>query len=309
MIREYRDEDTAGVVRLTRSLYPESVRTEAGFRHRLATEPARAQRRTWCAETSGEIVGWSVAALETYSSTEGLSYVVVGVREDARGRGVGGALYEQADAHLRALGARRIHAGARDEPGSRRFAESRGFRHTRTERLSRVDPCEVDVTPLEALTRAKAEEGFRLVPLSEVRDRPESVFELDAATTRDVPHDEPIDDLRFDEWLASFWRHPDVTFEGSFIVLDGDLPVALTLLRADPAQGRALHDMTGTLPDYRGRGLARLVKLATIAWAAANGISTLMTENDETNRPMLALNESLGYRPFASGLAYVRDVP
>lgn len=297
-----------GIVRLLQSLFPESLRTEAGFRHRIATEPGRARRRDWCAELDGAIVGWCAAGLETYSSTSGLSYMVVGVREDARGRGLGGALYSEAETYLRALGARVIHTNVRDESPARRFAESRGFRHTRTERLSRVDPREVDVSGLAALERAKAGEGVRLVSLADLRERPRDVFELDAATSRDVPHDEPIDDLRYDEWLASFWRHPDVSFEGSFFALDGDRPVALTLLRADPAQGKALHDMTGTLPAYRGRGLARLVKLATISWAAANGITTLMTENDETNRPMLALNESLGYRPFASELLYVRDL-
>jgi RimJ/RimL family protein N-acetyltransferase len=54
---------------------------------------------------------------------------------------------------------------------------------------------------------------------------------------------------------------------------------------------------TGTLRAYRGRGLARAAKLATTQWAAANGVRQIVTDNDETNAAMLAINRSLGYQP------------
>jgi acetyltransferase (GNAT) family protein len=49
-------------------------------------------------------------------------------------------------------------------------------------------------------------------------------------------------------------------------------------------------------PEYRRRGLALLVKLAAAQWAAEAGIERLLTENDEDNVGMLAINERLGYR-------------
>ena len=51
---------------------------------------------------------------------------------------------------------------------------------------------------------------------------------------------------------------------------------------------------------YRGRGLGLAVKLASIRWAAANGITQMVTTNDETNAPMLAINRRLGYAPGAA---------
>jgi RimJ/RimL family protein N-acetyltransferase len=66
--------------------------------------------------------------------------------------------------------------------------------------------------------------------------------------------------------------------------------------------------MTGTAPAFRRRGLARLAKEATIAWAAEAGIETITTSNDTTNADMLALNEHLGYRPTVVRIAVVRDV-
>jgi GNAT superfamily N-acetyltransferase len=67
-------------------------------------------------------------------------------------------------------------------------------------------------------------------------------------------------------------------------------------LVVDHSAGRAENDWTATLPDLRGRGLARLGKLATIRWARNAGIREIVTANDDGNVPMLALNELLGYR-------------
>jgi GNAT superfamily N-acetyltransferase len=65
--------------------------------------------------------------------------------------------------------------------------------------------------------------------------------------------------------------------------------------------------MTGTLHDFRRRGLARLAKLATIRWAAEQGFRTMLTGNAETNAAMLGLNESLGYRPVLKETHFVRE--
>ena len=64
--------------------------------------------------------------------------------------------------------------------------------------------------------------------------------------------------------------------------------------------------MTGTLPELRGRGLGRQVKLASINWAAENGVTQMFTTNDETNAPMLAINRRLGYQPRGRRVEYSR---
>ena len=66
--------------------------------------------------------------------------------------------------------------------------------------------------------------------------------------------------------------------------------------------------MTGTAPEFRRRGLARLAKEATIGWAAEAGIRTIVTSNDTTNADMLALNEHLGYRPSVLRISVAKDV-
>jgi RimJ/RimL family protein N-acetyltransferase len=55
--------------------------------------------------------------------------------------------------------------------------------------------------------------------------------------------------------------------------------------------------MTATVPEHRGRGLARLAKITALRRAGAR---FAYTGNDESNLPMLAVNTRLGYRPVAT---------
>ena len=108
-----------------------------------------------------------------------------------------------------------------------------------------------------------------------------------------------MDDVSFEQWFEDYWRHPEADLDASVAVVADGRPVAFCYLRIVPS-GRAVTDMTGTLRDYRGRGFAQLAKRATLANAAARGLELVVTENDETNAPMLRVNEKLGYRPVAT---------
>ena len=88
---------------------------------------------------------------------------------------------------------------------------------------------------------------------------------------------------------------PDLASDGSFVALANGRPVAYTLLTMDE-RGFADNEFTATLPEFRGRGLATLCKLASIRWATENGTHTIVTANDSGNQPMLAINRKLGYR-------------
>ena len=91
---------------------------------------------------------------------------------------------------------------------------------------------------------------------------------------------------------------------------DAAEPPSVGRVRADAwvcaPGGRAVTEMTGTLRDYRGRGLALLAKRATLVNAAKRGVELVFTENDETNGPMLRVNEKLGYRPIGSTVRWSR---
>jgi GNAT superfamily N-acetyltransferase len=301
-------DDDSAIARIIREVARSWIASERAVRHRRLTTPERARRADWVWDAEGAAVAWGSASLELDRERDDVADIHVMVREAWRGRGIGAALYEQAYAHAVELGARRLLTSVEDEPPARRFAERRGFHHTMTSRVSRVDPREVDASALASLSAAKEAEGFSLAPFTVFHDRPELVHAVDAEASLDEPADEPLTSVPLDEWLTRHWAHPDLSHEGSFAVVHDRRPVAITMLIADLEGSRALNGFTGTLRAYRGRGLARLAKLASIAWAAEHGIVSIVTDNNETNAPMLAVNVSLGYRPFAASFSYVKDV-
>jgi hypothetical protein len=58
----------------------------------------------------------------------------------------------------------------------------------------------------------------------------------------------------------------------------------------------------------RGRGIARALKCETLMQAIALGVDRVQTGNDGANDPILHINASMGYRPWVSGINFLKDV-
>jgi GNAT superfamily N-acetyltransferase len=286
-IRPFRHEDAEAAIPLLRELWSEVVVTPGGLVHLLEGQPERAAFRAWIAEDEGEIVGFARARIRWALAEEGIASAWAGVLPSHRRRGVGGRLYEIAEAHVRDHRARRIESTIRaDEPEGRRFAERLGFEEARRDQYWALDVSAAEMT----------EPHPSVVRLAEVRDREHELFDLYDAADRDTPDDHPHS-LAFEEWLPETLGNPELDLEVSAVVLVDDRSASFAWLISDRDGRRAENEMTGTAQEYRRRGLARLAKEATIAWAAEAGIRTILSSNDTTNADMLALNEHLGYRP------------
>ena len=98
---------------------------------------------------------------------------------------------------------------------------------------------------------------------------------------------------------------PLLDHAGSFVALADGRPVAMAMLSHAGAVG--LNDFTCTHPDWRGRGLATLVKAAVIQWASERGLERITTSNDAENTAMLRVNEKLGYRRIETGVQLVME--
>lgn len=306
MIREFQTADAPAVSAiLHEEELPQPV-TAAGVLHWRDAQPGRARARLWVAQDAGRIVGWAEARIRWTTSVQDVGDVWGYVVPSERGRGLGAALYAETEQYVLGLGARVLESWTYTKAGEG-LLESRGFRATGSERVSALTLGEADTSPLAPLEAEKAAEGFRLVPLRKVGDRTSELHRVYAAASADVPEYFQEDDVRLDEWRRETLEHPQLTLDGSFIVLAGDDPVALSFLEIDEPAGLAANEMTGTLPEFRRRGLARLAKLAGIHWAADQGLTTLLTGNAETNIGMLRLNESLGYRPVQTETHFVRE--
>jgi GNAT superfamily N-acetyltransferase len=294
VVREGRSEDFRSATELLNRVWLHRVGSERGLRHAAAAEPPDAYRRYWAAEDDGKLVGWATAGIE-YQSSERPGFLQTSVAPESRGTGLGTTLLERCEVHLAGLGVATVLSFSTPEEASRRFATAHGYRHTNTTRISGVDP--------RTIEPRSAPPGVDLCPLA--RLEPRKVYELDAEAMKDVPGEIAMDDVSFEQWLEDYWRHPDTDLDASVAAVIDDRPVAFSHLRIAPG-GRAVTDMTGTLRDYRGRGLAQLAKRATLVNAAKRGVELVTTQNDETNAPMLRINEKLGYQPVGNTLGWSR---
>ena len=292
VIRDADDRDFDAGFEVIQQVWPRAVGSVAGWRHAFRAEPEEARRRYWAAEQDGRIVGWATAFVD-YQSAERPGGFRISVVEEHRGRGVGGALYDRCLDHLAAAGVSRVDSLSQEGEADAAFLRARGFRHRSTVTVSGVDPA--------AVAPGVVPEGIELRRLAQLA--PELVFALDVETSLDLPNEE-VDDLRYEQWLADFWRHPDVDLESSVAAVADGLPVSFSLLEASGDRG--MSGMTGTLRSHRGRGLAELVKRATLGNAAARGVRLALTHNDETNAAMLRVNAKLGYTPVGSLLGWRR---
>lgn len=286
------ERDAGAIVALVRESQPFAVITADAWLHRSLTVPEEAALHSWVAEENGMVIA-NAFAFRNFFGSETTAIVGVTVREAERRRGIGARLWERVLEHVRALGSTTIMATFDENDGGVAFAAERGFHETRAETHSVLDPATVDDAPPADVL---------LVSLADAD--PRDAYEVDMAATRDMPMTEPMPDMTYDEWARHVIDHPLFTRDGSFVAYVEGRAAGVSLLLSD-GDGRATSMMTGTLEAYRGRGLARAVKLASIAWAREHGVHTLSTENDERNAPMLALNRRLGYVPAGRRVEYV----
>ncbi|HEX3290414.1 MAG TPA: GNAT family N-acetyltransferase [Gaiella sp.] len=296
MLREGTLDDVPRAAALRQRAWPESIVTEEGMRHWLAGVPPRAEQALFGWEDGGELLGWAHAGRSWWHADHAAGMLAISVDPSERGRGIGTALAEAADEHLARLEVRTTRAGSLDEPAARALASRRGFTEIAAATVSGVDPRSVEPRPVPT--------GVELVPLAELDD-PEPVYELDLELSRDIPN-EDFDAIGFEDWTAQFWRSPLIDDEASLVALvDGEL-VGVTMIRVDRPSGRAQNNLCGVRRPYRGRGLALLLKSHSLRRAAELGATIALTDNDETNAPMLAVNTKLGYRPYARRLEWER---
>jgi GNAT superfamily N-acetyltransferase len=266
---------------------PVTVQTGASLLHRTAQEPSRAQRASWVAVAGDDLVAFASAHFQWYGGELGNGRISVGVCPDRRGKGIGSALWNRCEGHL--AGAKKLTVEVDEDPAGLRFVESRGFTRYDTEVMSRLVPGEAELT-------VERKPSFRVVPLADLRGRESDLYEFYRAAGGLRPGD-PENRVTFEDWRPFILGNPLLDFEGSFVVLDENTRVAaLSWLLVDHVRRRAENEWTATLPELRGRGLARLAKVTAIRWAAERGLTEILTGNEPDNEPMRKLNRRLGYR-------------
>jgi GNAT superfamily N-acetyltransferase len=298
VIRAASIDDVPQAAALRQRAWPDSIITAEGMQHLLEATPERAERRLLAFEETGELVGWASAGRDWWRSDPTYGFVEISVDPTHRRRRIASQLMDEVEAHLSRLGVTTTRGESLDEPAARALAARRGFTESGSSSTSAVDPRSVQPLPLPP--------DVTVVPFRELDD-PEPVWALDVEVSPDIPNEE-LDTLPLDEWSRAFWRSPMVDDDASLAAfVEGEL-VSMTMIRLDRNSGRAMNNLAGTRRAFRGRGIATALKSQSLARAAELGATIVITDNEERNAPMLAVNARLGYRPFSRRIAWERCV-
>jgi GNAT superfamily N-acetyltransferase len=251
----------------------------------------QARETIWLlASHEGRDVGTAIG-VGGWHSPEGVARAEIRVVAGARGGGVGSALLTELSGWARPLGYRELTAPVKeDDPASLAWAERRGFVE-----VGRNSLLVLDLTAIET-PRVEAPDGVEIVSWAERPGTERAMYEVAREAYPDVPGEDDAVVAPFEEWLSMDMQGAGDRPEATFLALAEGEVVAyakLSLSRARPEV--AMHDMTGVRRAWRGRGVARALKAAEIAWAKESGYERLETQNEERNEPIRRLNERFGY--------------
>jgi GNAT superfamily N-acetyltransferase len=235
------------------------------------------------------------AAASIHTSQPDWCWTLITVLPHLRRHGVGSALFHAVSSWSTEHGVDALETTVEsDDEESLAFALRRGFTEHSREiglelNLATADPPVVEPP-----------EGVEIVLLA---DRPEfahGAYEVGSEALPDIPGGEDWTPPPFEQFAAAHLQGRAI-----FLALAGDEVVGYAKLRERPDRRTADHGMTAVKRAWRGRGVAKSLKVAEILWARENGIERLTATNEDRNAAMQRVNESLGYQP-APGRVHLR---
>ncbi|GHF51957.1 ribosomal protein S18 acetylase RimI-like enzyme [Deinococcus metalli] len=303
----------AAVLRVCQPDWP--VTPEDLEREDRTRDPALYQTRV-VAEQDGRIVGVGGAGHDDRSFEEWRYWGGVNVHPDARGQGIGSALYDELLRRLTARGARELRTGSSDRPHDapgRAFLERRGFAPAWERYESRIDTRTLDLASLDGVLAQVEAQGVQLRSLTDLAGDPErdrKLWELDWLLFQDIPMGTVFTKKAMEQWVTEELGDPHLAPELSFVAvrpgaddpLTGDYVGYSTLGRSEP--GQYYIGMTGVLRSGRGRGIAKALKVAAMRALQAQGGGVIKTFNDPPNTAMLGMNAALGFVRTATRYRY-----
>ena len=314
-LRPFGEDDYPTLIALSSESYPDYAWTLEEIRHADADwRPDGFFQRRAIAEENGSAVGYSDIFHSRGQFVAHNYNIDVIVRPAGRRRGIGSALYADAE---RVLRDRRAHwarnAVKESLTESVAFARKIGAVELKRDWESRLDLASFDPAPFANAPERAVAAGVRISTLAdEMKVDPDAVrkaYELHAEARIDVPGLDPATPSPFERFEEEVLRAPWALPEAYFIATRDGRYVGESALAKEGTDPAVIHQqLTGVLSDERGKGIAMALKLRTVEYARSHGFRQIRTWNDSLNRPMLAINEALGFAREPAWITFGTDL-
>jgi GNAT superfamily N-acetyltransferase len=318
LIRPFKSDDYEQMAEVSNAAYSDAegrplvpVRVE-DMRETDDDRPAHIRFGRWVALVDGRVVGVAEHDQEPSRYHPRKFFVDLYVDPDYQGRGIGSALYDRLMSALAPYDPLMLRLGIREDlTRGREFLERRGWHEARRQYESLLDLTTFDPAPYHGIEQRLAGEGLVIRTFDELAADPErdrKLWDMVWPLRQDLPDlDEPTREP-LGVFLEKRVYDPSVVREAYYIALHGEQYVGSTNHTRMPGNPEKLRvGLTGVLRPYRGRGLALALKLRGIAYAREHGYRWLRTVNESNNRPILSLNERLGFVKLPAWIDMVRS--
>ena len=268
--------------------------------------PDESMYRITVEDEAGRLVGLAnISAGGITPHPDGAQSAGVSVARGDRGKGIGSALLETIEEKARRREAPRLLAGASAaHPDALAWAAKRGFREIGRRIQSYVELGTFDPSPFAARLDEVRRSGITLRTIAEALEGRDSsgrdefaraLYEAESPMWEDIPYATPTPHWSYERFQQLMFDSGQLLEDASIVARDGERIVGLTTTAKRQAQDGSTW-LTGTVREYRSRGLATAMKVEALTRAKAKGLRALLTTNDEPNKAMRGINAKLGYQ-------------
>lgn len=306
---ELTKDDYAPLADLMNAVYTDNLSTPDEMEYFENSREAKCKSYKWRLKVGDEWAGFGEIRNVSDFYHPDKYWLNMVVHPDHRNRGYGQALWGAIEAKARELDAIKLRTAVKEDwEYALRFCDKQGMVEMFRGWESALDLQNLDPTPILAQAEKARQSGIAIKSLAELRsdpDRDRKTYEVSVETEMDAPSIEPITKISFETFVEHTFKNPNFIEEAFFIALDGDRYVGTTamwLTQGHPE--RVYTGLTGVLRDYRRRGIASALKLRGLEWAKNAGYKETVTWNATINRPMLSINEALGFEKRPAWVEY-----